>query len=404
MAKVLFLSLFFFSSINLVTSQSQLNSGTNQSCLNSPPCRTYLAYFAQPLKFMSIGNISDFFGVSRLNIVRSSNLASEEEALLPGQLLLVPVMCGTYYFSNVTYEIEKDDSYYLVSVSVFENVTNWHVMENMNPTLNPNILEIGTKVVFPLFCKCPSESHRKAGFNYLISYVWQPGDTVSSVASKFKVTTDNIISKSSYYRDNFAISMNLPVLIPVSEFPILAHPPVIPKKKHPSIRARNILIITICSGIAISVILAVSVYVCTYCLRPQKVKVLERNESSLETTDFIQIKDRTKLDNFNLKVAQDKLLPGVLGYLEKQMVYETRVIMEATMNLSEHCKLGKLFYRAFIEGQLLAVRRVKDEISKEWKILQRVTMQTWSNWLECRHLKEGMISPSWFMNMLRMVP
>ncbi|OWM66332.1 serine/threonine receptor-like kinase NFP [Punica granatum] len=372
---LLFLFLFLLSSVIGITSQSLLDSGANFSCSNEPPCETYLAYFAQLPNFASFGNISDLFGVSRLDIMRSSNLASKEDTLAPGQLLLVPVTCGcngTPYFSNVTYDIKKDDNYYLVSVGAFENLTNWHVVEDMNPKLNPNFLAVGTKVVFPLFCKCPSKSLRVTGINYLITYVWQPGDTVLSVANKFNATPDDILSENGNYRNNFTLAVYQPVLIPVSEFPMLSQLYDPPLKKHTSSRARSTLTIAISSGIAVCILLGVSLSLYIYRLRPRRGKSLERKGSSLETSDLIQMKDFSKFENFSLKIVQDKLLPGISGYLGKPTVYEKKAIMEATMNLGEHCRLGKSVYRAFIDGQLLAVKRIKDEIGEELKILQRV--------------------------------
>ncbi|KAI4381180.1 hypothetical protein MLD38_007282 [Melastoma candidum] len=65
---------------------------------------------------------------------------------------LVSCACnGTRHLANITYEIKKGDSYYLVSIDVFENLTNWHAVEGANPTLDPVALQVGTKSIFPLF-------------------------------------------------------------------------------------------------------------------------------------------------------------------------------------------------------------------------------------------------------------
>ncbi|XVF17811.1 hypothetical protein REPUB_Repub10bG0156600 [Reevesia pubescens] len=186
--------------------QSPPTNGTDFSCSkSSTPCSTYAAYFAQEPDFLDPQNISDLFGTSPQEIARASNLASEDAQLFPGQLLL-----------------------------------------------------IGDKVVFPLFCKCPSKAELENGTEYFISYVWQPNDN-----------------------------------------------------------------------------------------------------------------ELTKSESFLPKIIH-KLLPGVSGYLGKPIMYETNVIMGATMNLNEHCRIGGSVYRATIDGKLLVIKKTKDDITEELKILQKV--------------------------------
>ena len=96
--------------------------------------------------------------------------------------------------------------------------------------------------------------------------------------------------------------------------------------------------------------------------------------SSLETSELIQMKEQSKSDNFEpkSKTAQTKLLPGVSGYLSKPIMYEANTIMEATMNLNEHCRIGGSVYKATINGNILAVKKIKEDVTEELKILQKV--------------------------------
>ncbi|KAF8015512.1 hypothetical protein BT93_H1127 [Corymbia citriodora subsp. variegata] len=318
-SKTLPLLLFIFFSCAQIQAQSP-SAGANFSCSSDSPqsCDTYVGYFAQPPDFMDVGNISDLFSVSRRSIIQASNLVSDDNELVQGQLLLVPIKCscnGTSYFSNVTYEIKEGDSYYFVSTHAFENLTNWQTVEAANPSLTPTLLKVGTRVVFPLFCRCPSKAQSEAGHNLFITYVWQTNDQVSIVASKFNVTSADIIAENN--QNNFTSVIDHPVLIP-------------PKK------------------------------------------ALDRNGSSLETSDLIPAKEFARSESFELKAMQDKLLPGVSGYLGKPIMYDVRAIMEATADLSEHWKIGKSVFRANINGEVLAIKKIKDESSEEMKILQRV--------------------------------
>ncbi|KAJ6926896.1 hypothetical protein NC651_011099 [Populus alba x Populus x berolinensis] len=46
--------------------------------------------------------------------------------------------------------------------------------------------------------------------------------------------------------------------------------------------------------------------------------------------------------------------------------------MEGTMDLNEHYKIGSV-YRAKINGRVLAVKKTKDDVTEELKILQKVS-------------------------------
>ncbi|KAL3725879.1 hypothetical protein ACJRO7_030852 [Eucalyptus globulus] len=362
--------LFTFFSCAQVLAQSP-GKGANYSCSSDSlqSCDTYVAYFAQPPDFMDVGNISDLFHVSRRSIIQASNLTSEYNGLVQGQLLLVPIKCGcngTSYFSNVTYEIMKGDSYYLVSTHAFENLTNWQTVEAANPSLNPNTLEVGTRVMFPLFCRCPSKAQSEAGLNLFITYVWQTNDQVSTVASKFNATPGAIIAENN--RNNFTSVIDHPVLIPVSQLPILTQNySSIPSKRGTNHRW-HLVIMTSSVCAALVFLLAISLVY----MHGKPKKALDRNGSSLETSDLIPAKEFARSESFELKAVQDKLLSGVSGYLGKPIMYDVRAIMEATADLSEHWKIGKSVFQANINGEILAIKKIKDESSEEMKILQRL--------------------------------
>ncbi|KAK9284472.1 hypothetical protein L1049_023645 [Liquidambar formosana] len=368
----IFALLFLFTIIS-ITAQSPPTTSTDFSCsLNSTvSCETYVTYRAQSPDFLELGNISDLFEVSRLSIAKASNLVSEEAQLIPDQLLLVPISCGctgNRSFANITYQIKQGDSFYLVSTNSFENLTNYLVVEDLNPTLVPTNLHAGDEVVFPLFCKCPAKTNLKEGINYLITYVWQPGDTVLLISSKFNTSPVDIVKQNDY--SNFSVAVNRPVLIPVSQLPILSQPYSSPPRKSTS-KHHSILIVVLGTGGALLTFLLASLLVYAHCLYKKK-KSLVRNDSCLETTDLIQLKKVSKDENFEPKIMQDKLLPGVSGYLGKPIMYEMKVIVEATMNFNERYRIGGSIYRAMINGQVVAVKKAQEDVTEELKILQKV--------------------------------
>jgi hypothetical protein len=275
-------------------STSNNNTGTDFSCsVDSPPsCETYVAYFAQPPTFLEVGNISDLFQVNRLSVAQSNNLVSENNQLFPRQLLLVPITCGctgNRYFANITYQIKNGDSYFRVSTTYFENLTYWHVMEQFNPDLSPNLLPVDVKVIAPLFCSCPSNSSSANGTKYLITYVWQPGDDVSHVSTNFDASSADIIRENK----NLSTAVGLPVLIPVSQLPALSQS--YPSDKNKSKRQR--ILIGKSLGGVLSVLFFTTLLVYTYCFLKRK--------KSFKGTHPVQTDEAT--------VTQDKFLPGGWG-------------------------------------------------------------------------------------------
>ncbi|XP_062102317.1 serine/threonine receptor-like kinase NFP [Humulus lupulus] len=371
MAVSLYLLLVF---ITHVSAQSPPTSGTNFSCSadSQPSCQTYAAYFAQSPDFIDLNSIANLFGVSPLSISEASNMVPEHTKLIPGKLLLIPLSCncnGSYYFANITHNITMGESYYLVSTYSFENLTKWPLVRDMNPELNPNLLQIGTKVIFPLYCGCPSKSQLEIGIKYLISYVWQPNDDIGGVSAKFNSTEVDIVTENNYR--NFIDAVGSVVLIPVPQLPALSQHPY-PSQSHQKDQLkRRWFLITVISLAGTLLVLFLATFL-TYTLGfYQKKKKLNREDSSLESSDLIRVRKSTKSDTSELQ-TKDKLLPGVSGYLGKLIMYEIETIIEATMNFSEQYRIGGSAYRAMIHGSLYAVKKAKENVTEELNILQKV--------------------------------
>ncbi|CAL0331840.1 unnamed protein product [Lupinus luteus] len=343
---VLALMLFFTN----ITVQSQQINATDFSCpVDSPPsCETYMTYIAHSPNFLSVVSISNIFDTSPLSIARASNLDAEDNTLIPNQVLLVPVTCsciGNRSFANISYEIKLGDTYQFVVETIYENLTNWLVVADLNPGLVPTLLTVGVEVIFPLFCRCPSKNQLNRGIKNLITYVWQPTDTVSIVSSKFDASSADILSENNYGQ-NFTAAIHQPVLIPVTQLPHLSQPEPSNARKS-SINLMLIIGISIGCTLLVASLAVLLVYVCYL-----KKRILKRKASSVETAD--------------------RLLTGVSGYVSKPTVYEIAAIMEATMNLSDLCKIGESVYKAKMDGRVLAVKKAKEDVSEELKILQKV--------------------------------
>ncbi|KAH6791305.1 hypothetical protein C2S51_006311 [Perilla frutescens var. frutescens] len=328
-------------------------------------CATYVTYRVES-PYLDLGSISHLFGVSSMEIATSTNLASEDAPLVPDQLLMVPINCtsnGSHYFSNVTYQMKRDDSFYTVSTKAFQNLTNIYVVEDMNPSLDPTNLTVGVEVVFPLLCKCTCTSpSQSALIQYLITYVWQPFDDVLSVSNMFQASSSDIVMVNN--NRNFTAAICLPVLIPVNSPVIvqsfISSAPYSQSKPH-------WILIAVLSIIMVLLVFSSSLAV-YFRLKYKKNKMLARSGSSTSASLIPAYKDQGLEPKTTF---QDKLLPGVSGYLCKPIIYDLDVVMKATSNLSERCRIGRRMYRAVINGQDVAVKKTRDA-AEELQILQRV--------------------------------
>nr|XP_016452232.1 PREDICTED: protein LYK5-like [Nicotiana tabacum] len=367
----LFYNLFLFlilSSSNITAQTSSTDTDFSCSINSSLSCDTYVTYRARPPNYFDVGSISDLLEVSRLSIAKATGLVSEDTELFPDQLLLVPVKCycnGSHYFSNVTYQIKKGDSFYSASVGAFENLTNYHVVQDMNPTLDPTNLTVGVEAVFPLRCKCPAHSDLEKGLQYLVTYVWQPWDDLLPVSNMFGATAADILAANNYR--NFTAAICLPVLIPV-KFPIILQSYPSPTSSRKSKRGWILIAVLNSMGFLVVFSLCLMVYMR---LLHEKRRTLARNTSTLESSDLIQTKKASKNEILEHKTNQDKLLPGVSGYIGKPIMYDLKIIMEATRNFNERYSIGGSVYKATINDQVVAVKKT-NRSSEELMILQKL--------------------------------
>ncbi|KAF3631775.1 serine/threonine receptor-like kinase NFP [Capsicum chacoense] len=368
----LFYNFFLFlilSSSNITAQTSSPDTDFSCSLNSSFSCDAYVSYRARPPYYFDVGSISDLLEVSRLSIAKATGLASEDTELFPDQLLLVPVKCycnGSHYFSNVTYQIKKGDSFYSVSIGAFENLTNYHVVQDMNPTLDPTNLTVGAEAVFPLFCKCPAHSDLGKGLQYLVTYVWQPWDDILPVSNMFGASAADILAINNYR--NFTAAICLPVLIPVNLPIILQSYPSSASSRKSKL---GWILITVLSIMGLLAVFSFCLMVYMRLLDEKRRANLTRNSFTHETSDLFHMKKASEGEIMDHKNIQDKLLPGVSGYIGKPILYDLKVIMEATLDLSERSRIGGSVYKATINDQVVAVKKRK-QASEELTILQKL--------------------------------
>ncbi|XP_008813272.2 serine/threonine receptor-like kinase NFP [Phoenix dactylifera] len=370
-----FIFLLFHTS--LVAPQTIDTNTTLFSCSanSSSSCKTFVVYRTQSPEYLEPGDISDLFGVSPLSITRANNLSSEEGAFLPDQLLLVPISCsctGNQSCANTTYQIKEGDTFYLVSIYNFENLTDYDVIMDLNPTLKPSKLKPGQEVIIPLYCKCPTNTQMDQGINFLITYVWQAGDEISKLSEMMNSSTDAIATENNY-RD-FSAAAARPILVPVSEMPRLPPPlyTTTTAAHHKPKSNRTIIIASSTVGAVLALVLCSLLVLAYFKCRPKETII--RKGSSLEAVDLPGSKKPCNDQPASPMTKGDKLLAEISQFIDKMAMFENKAILEATMNLDEVYRIGVSVYRATLNGRVFAVKQAKaGDVKEELNILQIVS-------------------------------
>ncbi|XP_050239527.1 serine/threonine receptor-like kinase NFP [Quercus robur] len=376
-----FLLLFFLSYCHLLhlsDAQPEANT-TGFTCTTSQykyPCQTYAFYQARAPDFLDLASIGDLFSVSRLKISEPSNISSPSSALVAGQPLFVPISCScnsiintttNFSYANLSYIIKPNDTFYIVSTFKFMNLTTYYSVELVNPTLVPTNLSIGVTVLFPIFCKCPNTTQLQNKVNYLISYVFQPFDNLSSVASRFNVSQQSIIDVNG---NNFQ-PFNT-IFIPVTELPKLSQPVVAPSPPPAvppppvEVNEREGVVTGLAIGLAITgflLLLLSGLWVYRESSLKKRKGVKDEEERQRKLLDK---------EGKGLKGMEVNLMADVSDCLDKYRVFKIEELIEATDGFSESCLVQGSVYKGYIDGEVYAIKKMKWNAYEELKILQKV--------------------------------
>ncbi|MBA0749493.1 hypothetical protein Gogos_003412 [Gossypium gossypioides] len=360
-----FLLLFLFHGSQAQPSTTGYTCTPNQTTY---PCQTYVFYRATAPNFLDLASIGDLFHVSRLMISQPSNISSPSSPLIPYQSLFVPITCscnsvtatfGSLSAANLTYTIKGGDTFYLVSTRNFQNLTTYQSVEVFNPSSVPTRLKIGGEIVFPIFCKCPNETQAKTGVNYLVSYVFQPYDNLSLVASRFGVRTHDINNMNGNKIYPFDT-----IFIPVNKLPVLPQPKA-PSAASPGNAEKKRAMVGLAIGLGICGVLLIFFFV-----------VLLYRDVFSKKRDMERPEDNQKIQ-FNrpgmlMKGNEVNLKADVSDCLDKYRVFNIEELREATDCFNESCLIQGSVYKGSINGGIYAIKKMKWNACEELKILQKV--------------------------------
>ncbi|ONI26465.1 hypothetical protein PRUPE_1G027000 [Prunus persica] len=341
----------------------------NQS---SYPCQTYVFYRASAPDFLDLATIGDLFSVSRFMISKPSNISSSNATLVSGQPLFIPIPCScnspnatmTISYANLSVTIKSGDTFFRLSSRSFQNLTTYQSVELVNPHLVATNLTIGVTALFPIFCKCPNRTQLQNQVNYLVSYVFQPSDNISAVASLFGVQAKSITDVNGNNIQPFDT-----IFVPVTQLPELSQPDVTPSaatsvKTERKGLIRGLAIALGITGFLLILVVGFSIY------RDGKLKKRVRRKGDEEKEN--QVLYRSKQGSKKSKEMEVSLMADVSDCLDKYRVFGIEDLREATNGFRENSLIEGSVYRGSINGELYAIKKMKWNACEELKILQKV--------------------------------
>ncbi|KAM7510248.1 hypothetical protein LguiB_009123 [Lonicera macranthoides] len=345
----------------------------------NPSCQAYLTFRSQPPRFNSVSSISALLSVdpSQLSQLNSVPLDANFEA---NKLVLVPINCsrsGEYYQYNASYVIQAGDGYFLIANNTFQGLSTCNALQLQNQIPATN-LEIGTRIVVPLRCACPTQNQSDSGVNYLLSYIVNFGQTGAIISSTFGVDYGRTLEANSLSEQSI-INPFTTLLVPLRDPPTSsqtlepppppASPPPPPQSTTPSSNSSSnktwiFVLVGVLGGLALlSVIGATSFFLF---FRKSKKK-----NDPLVVSESFEAYEKGKPTEKNLE-DESQFLEDISSIAQSLKVYTFEELQTATENFSPSCCIKDSVYRGTINGDFAAIKKMNGDVSEELNLLNKI--------------------------------
>lgn len=243
-------------------------------------------------------------------------------------------------------------TFFLVSVVNYQNLTSYQSIELVNPSVPPTQLQTGMEVIIPIFCKCPNRTG-----NYFLTYVVQPSDNLSSVASRFGVTVRSLIDVNGD-----RISPYNSIFIPITQLPKLTQPPVVVPSAPPGGGGceRKAVI----SGLRIGLGFSGALLILFFGLWVHRGRLLKEREFK---GDFDSYRGGNVHSSEEVNFVAD-----VAGCLDKCRVFGIEELRKATNGYDQSCLIHGSVYKGVVDREVYAIKMMNWNACEELEILQKV--------------------------------
>ncbi|PAN04470.1 hypothetical protein PAHAL_1G069700 [Panicum hallii] len=377
---------------------SVLGYACNATPASAPACDSYLVFRSSPPYTTPV--LVSYLLNSSPDAVAAANAVPTVSPLAASSLVLAPVPCactpGGYYQHNSSYKIQfRGETYFIVANLTYQGLTTCQALIAQNPLHDSRSLVEGDNLTVPLRCACPSPAQAARGVRHLLSYLVTWGDEVTSIAARFRVPARDVLDANSLNADQTIYPFTT-LLIPLRAPPtpdMLASPAPPPAPTPPqtvpapsggSGKGKWV-------GVGVGVgcgALALAGIVGLLFLRARRRRRQRRGDGesgrqgkvvldmslSAEYGALASGKQTTNTTTSSSSSATRSLVASdVRGAVEALTVYKYSELEKATAGFAEERQVpGTSVYRAVINGDAAAVKRVAGNVSGEVGILMRV--------------------------------
>lgn len=199
---------------------------------------------------------------------------------------------------------------------------------------------------------------------FLITYVFQPSDTLSSIAA---FLGSDIQSLASVNEEN--ISPFSTILVPVSQIPHL-NQPISFRSSLSSCHREATIVRGLATGLGVlgALLLASIAGIAWFWW-----VLVKRRGKRMEYEEEGQTKKK-KMDMLQRygSVSKESFMADVSDCLDKYKLYGIEELREATSGFDETCLIQGSVYKGFINGEAFAIKKMKWNACEELKVLQKV--------------------------------
>ncbi|KAK7310455.1 hypothetical protein RJT34_07998 [Clitoria ternatea] len=337
-------------------------NGLNKSCM------AFLIFKSHP-PYNTVTTISNLTSSNQEEIARI-NGANLLTVFPSGKEVIVPLNCScatrVYYQAETNYVLGPFPTYFTVANDTFQGLASCDSLKRANPYGELD-LHPGLELQVPLRCACPTWHQTRNGTKYLLTYSVNWGDNISNIATRFNVAAGNLVDANGFPSQTQVLYPFTTVLIPlpsepvsstttiVSDPPNMSPLPVCSSKGCKSKRKLYTAVATTTGGFML--VLCVLFYA-VFLIRKRSARLFKLGTEG---------EKRKRLFSEDIR--------GEIAIIEPHSkVYRFEEIKEATQIFSSMNRIkGSVFRGVFgIEREILAVKRMKGDASKEVNLLKKL--------------------------------
>nr|TKS15977.1 hypothetical protein D5086_0000028150 [Populus alba] len=325
-------------------------------------CQAFLIFKSQTC-FNSVPSISALTSANQGELARINNVTRLSEFPANNEVIF-PVNCfcfDQYYQANTTIQVTTTrGTYHVIANETYEGLSTCAALKRLNIHGEYDLLP-GEELQVALRCACPTTNQMIRGTEYLVTYPLSSDDIIPDIADRFKVSTKDILDANGM-EENPTLYPDTTILIPLPTQPtssqtIIHSNPDISPPSALSPRNRGSKkrfyessgLAAACSLLVISIITAVVFLSC----KKTREKVSGRGRERKQ-------------------VVPEDIRVEIASYEQVLKVFKFEEVRKATENLSSESRINGCVYRREFGGEILAVKKMSRDVTKEVNILKRI--------------------------------